>query len=34
MVQGLECLAEADLEGARKAFQRSVDMKETPGELA
>lgn len=31
MLQGLECLQESDLEGARKAFERSIEMKENPG---
>lgn len=33
MVKGLECMAEGDLEGAGQAFQRSIDMSETPGML-
>lgn len=32
MLQGLECLSESDLEGAKKAFERSIAMKETPGQ--
>lgn len=31
MIQGLECLQDSDLEGARQAFERSISMKETPG---
>lgn len=33
MIQGLECLQESDLEGARQAFERSIAMKESPAAL-
>ena len=31
LAEGIQCMANADLEGAQSAYQRSLEIKETPG---